>query len=160
MAVLSPTDKFDPSDPIHFSGTKTFEFVLIAKQERTQTPGLKFTYLDPVTGKYETLTQAPFVVEAKAGEVAPTPSPVADSSPLATPKPELSPLTPVSHDDGDSSWKPLFKQPVFLWVNLFVALFWVLALIYFLIKKSPVRSSCRKSGGNSYPRSDCRISDL
>ncbi len=130
-----PTDKFEPSDPIHFSGTKTFEFVLIAKQERTQTPGLKFTYLDPATGKYETLTQAPFVVEAKAGEVAPTPSPVADSSPLATPKPELSPLMPVSHDGGDSSWTPLFRQPVFLWVNLFVALFWVLALIYSLIKK-------------------------
>ena len=130
-----PTDKFDPSDPIHFSGTKTFEFILIAKQERAQTPGLKFTYLDPATGKYETLTQAPFVVEAKAGEVALPPDPLAVATPSASPKPEVSPLMPVPHDDGDSSWTPLLKQPLFLWVNLSVAFIWVLALIYSLIKK-------------------------
>ena len=139
-----PTDKFDPSDPIHFSGTKTFEFILIAKQDRAQTSGLKFTYLDPATGKYETLTQAPFVVEAKAGEVAPTLGPLAVAMPSAAPKPEVSPLMPVSHDGGDSSWSPFFKQPVFLWFNLYVAFIWVLALIYSLIKKFAASKFMRK----------------
>ena len=130
-----PTDKFDPGDPIHFSGTKTFEFILIAKQDRAQTPGLKFTYLDPATGKYESLTQAPFVVEAKAGEVMPTPSPVAIPVPSETPKPVMSPMMPLSHVGGESSWMPLFKRPVFLWINFYVAFIWGVALIYSLVKK-------------------------
>ena len=141
-----PTDKFEPADAIHFTGTKTFEFVLIAKQDRIKTPGLKFSYLDPATGKYETLTQAPFDVEAKAGEAKPEASPVGNVTPSPTPKPESRASRSVVHLGGDSSWTPLFKQPFFLLLNLAVATVWGLALVYVLVKKL-LRSAwmCRRS---------------
>jgi hypothetical protein len=130
-----PTDKFEPADAIHFTGTKTFEFVLIAKQDRIQTPGLKFTYFDPATGTYETLTQAPFDVEAKAGEAKPEASPVGNVTSSPTPKASLTSSKSVVHVGGDSSWTPLFKQPFFLLLNLAVATVWGLALVYVLVKK-------------------------
>lgn len=130
-----PTDKFEPADAIHFTGTKAFEFVLIAKKDRAQTPGLKFTYLDPATGKYESLIQAPFDVEAKAGEARPEASPVGNVTPSPTPRAEPSASQSVVHVGGNSSWVPLFKEPFFILVNLAVATVWGLVLIYVIARK-------------------------
>ena len=130
-----PTDKFEPADAIHFTGTKAFEFVLIAKKDRAQTPGLKFTYLDPATGKYESLIQAPFDVEAKAGEAKPEASPVGNVTPSPTPKTEPSASQSEVHVGGNSSWVPLFKEPFFILVNLAVATIWGLVLIYVIARK-------------------------
>ncbi len=130
-----PTDKFEPADAIHFTGTKVFEFVLIAKKDRAQTPGLKFTYLDPATGKYESLIQAPFDVEAKAGEARPEASPVGNVTPSPTPRAEPSASQSVVHVGGNSSWVPLFKEPFFILVNLAVATVWGLVLIYVIARK-------------------------
>ena len=130
-----PTDKFEPADAIHFTGTKAFEFVLIAKKDRAQTPGLKFTYLDPATGKYESLIQAPFDVEAKAGEAKPEASPVGNVTPSPTPRAEPSASQSVVHVGGNSSWVPLFKEPFFILVNLAVATVWGLVLIYVIARK-------------------------
>ena len=130
-----PTDKFEPADAIHFTGTKVFEFVLIAKKDRAQTPGLKFTYLDPATGKYESLIQAPFDVEAKAGEAKPEASPVGNVTPSPTPRAEPSASQSEVHVGGNSSWVPLFKEPFFILVNLAVATIWGLVLIYVIARK-------------------------
>lgn len=130
-----PTDKFEPADAIHFTGTKAFEFVLIAKKDRAQTPGLKFTYLDPATGKYESLIQAPFDVEAKAGEAKPEASPVGNVTPSPTPRAEPSASQSEVHVGGNSSWVPLFKEPFFILVNLAVATIWGLVLIYVIARK-------------------------
>ncbi|MEI8312032.1 MAG: BatD family protein, partial [Verrucomicrobiota bacterium] len=47
-----PSDKFQSTDSIGFTGEKTFEFALIARQDQTRTPGARFSYFDPSTGKY------------------------------------------------------------------------------------------------------------
>ena len=61
-----PTDKFRSTDAVGFAGEKTFEFPLIARQDQTRSPGLRFSYFDPSSEKYETLLVPPIAVLAKA----------------------------------------------------------------------------------------------
>jgi len=93
-----PSDKFDPSDSIGFSGVRSFETMIIAREAKTQTPGISFSFFDPIAGKYETITAAPVAVKAEA----PGTSPVAQASaaPVAA-QPSSSPKgptpTPAAH---------------------------------------------------------------
>jgi hypothetical protein len=50
-------------------GERTFEKVLIPKKEGSYTiPALSFTYFDPRTKKYETVSRGPFPVEVEKGQ--------------------------------------------------------------------------------------------
>lgn len=58
-----PKSSFNTSDPIGFSGMKTFEQPVIASKPGTQTlPALSFSYFDPNTRHYETAHSAPLSV--------------------------------------------------------------------------------------------------
>ena len=138
-----PTDKIQHADAIHFTGEKTFEFTLIARKDQTQTPEVQFSYFDPATGKYETLTKSPMPVDAKAGTSATT-APASEgvkapaSSP--TPVPATPPVTAVQAA-GSSTWNPLLFRPVFLISNAAIGAIWVLGAIFVLVghfKNSPV----------------------
>ena len=126
-----PSEKFQPADGVNFSGEKVYEFMLVARTDQTQTPGVSFSYFDPDTGKYETLTQAPLAVEARAGEPTQAPPAAAES---AASKSEIgadakaaspAPLKPV----GSSSWTLPILNPAFLMANAALGLVWLLALI-------------------------------
>jgi hypothetical protein len=58
-----PKSSFNTSDPIGFSGMKTFEQPVIAAKPGVQTlPALSFSYFDPNARKYETARSAPLSV--------------------------------------------------------------------------------------------------
>ena len=58
-----PKSSFNTSDPIGFSGMKTFEQPVIATKPGIQTlPGLSFSYFDPSARKYQTAHSAPLSV--------------------------------------------------------------------------------------------------
>ena len=58
-----PKSSFNTSDPISFSGMKTFEQPVIASKPGVQElPGLTFSYFDPNTRRYETARSAPLTV--------------------------------------------------------------------------------------------------
>jgi hypothetical protein len=58
-----PKSSFNTSDPIGFSGMKTFEQPVIASKPGVQTlPALSFSYFDPNARKYETARSAPLSV--------------------------------------------------------------------------------------------------
>jgi hypothetical protein len=58
-----PKSSFNTSDPIAFSGMKTFEQPVIASKPGVQVlPGLTFSYFDPNTRRYETARSAPLSV--------------------------------------------------------------------------------------------------
>jgi hypothetical protein len=58
-----PKSSFNTSDPIGFSGLKTFEQPVIASKAGRQTlPALSFSYFDPNTRRYETAHSAPLSV--------------------------------------------------------------------------------------------------
>ena len=137
-----PSEKFQPADGVNFSGEKAFEFMLVARTDQTQTPGVSFSYFDPDTGKYETLTQDPLPVEARAGEPN-TSTPAIGTEPVgvtseggANTKPAApSPLKPA----GSSSWTLPILDPAFLMANAALGAVWIMALIvvvFLLISRS------------------------
>ena len=78
-----PTDKFDSSgssDGFAYTGVKSFDFTLIAQEARQSSPGSEFSYFDPSTAKYVTLSTKPLPVDASPG----APTNTASSSASAT----------------------------------------------------------------------------
>lgn len=136
-----PADKFHSTDAVGFTGEKTFEFPLIARKDQTQTPGLKFSYFDPSTGKYATLTQEPLSVDAKAGGAPAT----AQGTPVAVqgekPVPTPAPVAPSSTPDvtlmagGSSSWTTLFFRRDFLIANASLCVAWLAMFSILALRK-------------------------
>ena len=62
-----PTDKFDSSDDLSYSGVKSFDFTLIAQEPKKFSPGAEFSYFDPTTAKYVTLNTKPLPLQASPG---------------------------------------------------------------------------------------------
>jgi hypothetical protein len=64
--TYAPKESFDDNDAMGFggSGTKSFEFSLVAREDRSATPGAEFSYFDPLKKKYVTLKTKPVAVTA------------------------------------------------------------------------------------------------
>lgn len=135
-----PADRFEAADVFGWKGVKTFETTMIAQQAVMATPGSSFSYFDPVTTKYVTLTTKPLPLEMLAG--------ASISTPVSTPTPSKvtaapSPV-PNSHPPSISgerlnkkteySWKdPLHRKE---WVLTWCALFFMAtALLTFLTSR-------------------------
>lgn len=119
-----PTDKLSETDAVGFSGTKTFDFPLVARTAQTRTPGLQFSFFDPVTGKYETLTADPLAVEARAATG--SPAPAASNQNATTPAPEpTATAVPTAQPAGATSWTPLLLRREFLIANAALVVAWL-----------------------------------
>jgi hypothetical protein len=137
-----PSEKFQSGDAINFSGEKVYEFMLVARKDQTQTPGVRFSFFNPDTGQYEILTQAPLPVEARAGEQAATTDAQGEKSAEApTPTPTPTP-PPVAKAAGSASWIPPIWNPAFLMANAMAALVWVV-----LIAAALIRMAARSESG-------------
>ena len=78
-----PSDKFDSSDELSYTGVKSFDFTLIAQYPQKESPGCEFSYFDPTNAKYVTLTSKPLPLIASPGGPSPT---VAGAVPAASPE--------------------------------------------------------------------------
>jgi hypothetical protein len=61
-----PTDRFEGTDD-SYSGVKSFEYTLIALERKSSSPGVEFSYFDPVAAKYVTLSSKPLPLTAMPG---------------------------------------------------------------------------------------------
>lgn len=148
-----PTEKFtpSPSDPIGYMGDKNFEFMLVARQDRSSTPVAEFTYFDPSVEKYVTLKTAAFPIVARGG-AAPAPSPAVTSTPpAATPaaaQPE--PETAADHDVLARKFLPARFEPfgttrTFLVANGAIAAVWLVGLLFGLGRVVSGSASARQA---------------
>ncbi|MFZ4777293.1 MAG: BatD family protein [Terrimicrobiaceae bacterium] len=139
-----PSDKFQSTDSVGFTGEKTFEFPLIARQDQNRTPGVRFSYFDPSTEKFVTLSQEPLPVDAKAGgaPAAAAGTPAGQGSAASTPVPAAPVSTPdiTAMAGGSESWTALFFRKEFLVANLVLGVAW-LALVLILALRKFTRSS-------------------
>ena len=78
-----PSDKFDSSDELSYTGVKSFDFTLIAQYPQKESPGCEFSYFDPTNAKYVTLTSKPLPLIASPGGPSPT---IAGAIPAASPE--------------------------------------------------------------------------
>ena len=119
-----PKSSFNTSDPIGFSGMKTFEQPVIASKPGAQElPGLSFSYFDPNARRYETARSAPLSVSISpslADSVAP-PQAAGGAGPENGYAPGLRP----DHADTttrSSSLMPPYLQPRFLGIPSIIVL--------------------------------------
>ena len=119
-----PKSSFNTSDPLSFSGMKTFEQPVIASKPGVQElPGLTFSYFDPNTRRYETARSAPLTVSISPAladsRSAPEPPATASSS-----ENKYAAGLRADHVETSavSSLVPLYLQPRFLAVPSIVVL--------------------------------------
>ena len=92
--TYAPKESFDGNDAIGFGGTKTFEYSMVAREDRSATPSAAFSYFDPLKKKYVTLTTEPVAVTAAGGGAA---ADAASSTAAATDE-DLPPATGAPND--------------------------------------------------------------
>ena len=123
-----PKSSFNTSDPIGFSGMKTFEQPVIASKAGIQTlPALSFSYFDPSSRKYETARSTALTVTispSQADVTAPSPAVAGAGSRGSAGENIFAAALRPDHVAGplSASLIPLFLQPTFLAVPSFLAL--------------------------------------
>ena len=133
-----PGEKFQSSDSINYAGEKVYEFLLVARTDQQQTPGVRFSYLDPETGKYEILTQNPLPVQARAGQSAPqTTEPAPDQKKTDAPESAATPnsTAPAAKAGGATSWTSILIHPAFLMVNGILGMVWIFLSLVIMIRR-------------------------
>jgi hypothetical protein len=129
-----PKSSFNTSDPIGFSGMKTFEQPVIASKPGVQTlPPLSFSYFDPTSRKYETARSAALSVTISPSQADSrlTPSQVAASAAGGAESKYAAGLRP-DHPDSPAtalSLVPPYFQPKLLMVPAFLVLAFIVAWI-------------------------------
>jgi hypothetical protein len=128
-----PAEKFEssPSDPIGFNGAKRFEYMLVAREDRSKTPVAQVSFFDPSLEKYVTIKSSPIEVAAKGtagqGTVAaatPAAQPQASASPESEPVPNPSSLV---SDFSPGSFTSFAYDRRFLALNGALAAVWSVA---------------------------------
>ena len=156
-----PTDKFDSSDELSYTGVKSFDFTLIAQEGKHSSPACEFSYFDPVSSKYVTLTTQPLPLEASPAS-ATTQAPPETSVPSQPgPTPAGNVAAASSVKDGDPvpgitlhSWSTPVSRTEFLVATLamLVATAALAAILYLL--------DLQARGGTAASRRRRRISEL
>jgi hypothetical protein len=119
-----PKSSFNTSDPVAFSGMKTFEQPVIASKPGVQQlPGLTFSYFDPNTRRYETARSAPLSVSILPSLADSRTAPQAIST-AAMPENKYATGLRADHVETTQtpSLTPLYLQPKFLAVPSIVVL--------------------------------------
>jgi BatD DUF11 like domain len=156
-----PSDKFDGTDELSHTGVKSFDFTLIAQEPKHASPGTEFSYFDPVSAKYVTLSTKPLPVNASPGGSAPSPvsGASASPSPSGSPAPVPSPRALVAQGEPLPgltlrSWKTPAYRTEFLMASLaMLAASSALAVILYL-------RDLRLRGGGERTRRRRRIAEL
>jgi hypothetical protein len=154
-----PSDKFEGSDDLNFGGVKSYDFTLIAQKPQHESPGVEFSYFDPVAVKYITLTAKPMAVDASPGSSAQPTLPASASSPTGTPTPSPTPLpTPNDSDPLPGltmhSWKTPFHRASFIIGSVVMAMMTAALAVFLYLRDLEAR------GGSPATRRKRRIAAL
>lgn len=129
-----PSDKFDSTDDLSYTGVKSFGYTLIAQETKHLSPGAEFSYFDPINSKYVTLTMKPLPLEASpasgGGATAASSTPGTPTPPTVTPpQPSSTAVGVVPQRDGDPmpgttlhSWKTPAHRSGFVITSLLLLL--------------------------------------
>jgi hypothetical protein len=133
-----PQEKFTPSptDPIGFNGEKRFEYMMMAREDRSFAPVAEFSFFDPSTEKYVTLKSPKIAVEAKGGSAPSSTTVASAATPAATPTPAPAQpsATPVKEvlvrNFTPATFQPFVESRAFLVANGALALTWFALLLF------------------------------
>lgn len=155
-----PSERFEasPSDPIGFNGEKIFEYMILAREDRSSTPVAEFSFFDPALEKYVTLKSPPIAVEVRGGVVAaPASAAVAATTPTP-PAPVAAEPVPAPAEDllmadlQPATFTPFVESRGFVVANGVLAVAWGAALVFALGRMAASSSAARKSASRRESR--------
>jgi hypothetical protein len=112
-----PTAKVETSDPLGLQGTKTFEQIISPENaDIKELPAFAFSFFDPETKTFRTLSHPPTKLTVRPGGVVVAPSVAVSSKGNANETPLQLDIVPIKQRLGPVSAAalPLLAQPVFL----------------------------------------------
>jgi tetratricopeptide (TPR) repeat protein len=127
-----PQKKFESSDPLQLEGSKYFEQVITPQNVGIkEIPAYAFTYFDPGSGSYRTLSHAPIPLNVLPGGAA-QPSISAPAAPVSEATPPAQEIVNIKVHLGTlAEGGPIFlRRPGFLAWQLAAPLLWTCALIW------------------------------
>lgn len=143
----APKESFDGNDAIGFGGTKTFEVSMVAREDRSATPGAEFSYFDPLKKKYVTLKTEPVAVTAagSASAAASTAAAGADredaASPAVASNDIAAPATALSSRGPD--FRPWITSDWFHLLNFAVLAAVIISIPYLLWMRRRAKKDAR-----------------
>ena len=148
-----PGEKFEASqsDPIGFNGQKRFEYMLVAREDRSKTPVAELSFFDPSLEKYVTIRSTPIEVAAKGGAADQTAVAVATPVPQASPDATPAPAAPVQDEDqlasnfSPASFTSFAHNREFFVANGALAVVWSVALLFGLGRIAATSSLAKQS---------------
>jgi BatD DUF11 like domain len=130
--IYPPTSKLDLSDRLGIEGKKTFEEIVSPDSTDVhQLPEFSFSFFDPDTKSFHTLTQPPLPLAVKPGGTVTAPV-VASAQPTgaeAPPPPDIFPLKQQLGAPAEISL-PLVTRPWFLAAQSVPVLAWLAAFVW------------------------------
>jgi tetratricopeptide (TPR) repeat protein len=128
-----PTAKFDSSDPLQIQGSKYFEEVISPMNAQiTQIPAFSFSFFDPDSGSFRTLTHPAIPLTVRP--VAATPQPTVLASGVMSPdapqqNQDIVHIKPLPGTAGVIA-PPLVRQPLYLALQAIAPLAWICAVFW------------------------------
>ena len=128
-----PTSKVAISDQLGLQGTKTFEQIVTPQNTDVhELPAFSFSFFDPGTKSYRTLTQPPTQLAVHSGGTTPAPMMAATKSANSQNPPPPQDILPIKEQFGSltPAGPPLLTRPVFLTMQSVPVLAWLATLVW------------------------------
>jgi tetratricopeptide (TPR) repeat protein len=128
-----PTSKFESTDPLQIQGSKYFEQVITPlNAEIKELPAFAFSYFNPATGVFHTLSHPPIPLSVHTTEATPQPTVIASGAPPPDAQQQNQEIVHIKPLQGtvERPAPPLVRQPLFLTLQALPPLVWICALIW------------------------------
>jgi tetratricopeptide (TPR) repeat protein len=128
-----PTSKFESTDPLQIQGSKYFEQVITPlNAEIKELPAFAFSYFNPATGAYHTLSHPPIPLSVHPTAATPQPTVIASGAPPPDAQQQNQEIVHIKPLPGtvERPAPPLVRQPSFLMLQALPPLAWIGALLW------------------------------
>jgi hypothetical protein len=119
--VYPAEGKVETSDPLGLQGAKNFEQVVVPQSEKvTALPSLTFSYFDPETKTYQTLSSRPIPLTVRPGGTLPAPTVALSRADASESAPPARDIVPIKRKLEPAPWHgmALVRSPGFLALQL------------------------------------------
>lgn len=131
--TYSPSSRFESSDPLQIQGSKYFEQVITPiNAQVAEIPPFSFSFFDPTTGSFRTLTHPaiPLIVHPTAAT--PQPTVIASANSQQEEQQQNHDIVHIKPQPGRlaATALPLVRQPTFLALQALAPLAWICAVFW------------------------------
>jgi len=133
FTIYPPTSKVVTIDPLGLQGAKTFEEIVAPQNTDVhELPPFSFSYFDPDTGNYRTLTEPSVTLAVRSAGATPMPTIAANQTANQENPAKPEDILPIKEELGAlaQAGPPLVTRPAFLALQTLPVLAWLAAFVW------------------------------